>query len=111
METPGPAQKKPKFGGHWENVPSIMALETVLPKGLIVANFKWYVPNWQGVQVPIDFVPEDPYVPEEKQLKSSTVKVKVSETVKKTYTVLVEGGTEVCINHVKAHKRIISAQS
>ena len=51
----------------------------------------------------IQFVPQVGHVPDEKNGKSLTVKFR-SSTVKKTYTVLVEGGTEAFINHIKVHK-------
>ena len=38
--------------------------------------------------------------------KSLTVKFKISLSVKKTYKVLVNGGTEAFINHIKVHKII-----
>jgi len=57
--------------------------------------------------VPIRFVPEAEQAPDKKKNdKSLTVKFKISATVKKTYKVLTNGGTEAFINHIKAHKTI-----
>ena len=54
----------------------------------------------------IHFVPEVIPPPGEKSGKSATVKFKISSTVKKTYKVLLEGGTEAFIDHTKVHKMI-----
>ena len=48
--------------------------------------------------MPICFVPVITHVPHKKNGKPLTVKFKISSTVKKTYKVLVEGGTETFIN-------------
>jgi hypothetical protein len=54
-----------------------MVMKEAFPKGLLTANFERYDPNGQGGQVPIFFVPKDPYVPDEKNAKSSTLKFKI----------------------------------
>ena len=58
--------------------------------------------------MPIHFVPEVIPPPNEKQEKSATVKFKVSSTTKKTYKVLLEGGTDAFINNFKVHKTILT---
>ena len=86
-----------------------MVLRAELPKSLIASNFGRYHPNRQGGLVPIRFVPEqEPANDEKKTDKSSTVKFKISATVKKTYKVLSTGGTEAFINHSKVHKTILA---
>jgi hypothetical protein len=85
-----------------------MVLRAELPKTLIAANFERYDPSRQGGRVPIRFVPDKVHVPDEKSSKSSTVKFKISTTVEKTFKVLVEGGTEAFINHIKVHKTILA---
>jgi hypothetical protein len=86
----------------------IMVLRAELPKTLIAANFERYDPSRQGGRVPIRFVPEAVHVPDEKSSRSSTVKFKISTTVEKTFKVLIEGGTEAFINHIKVHKTIMA---
>ena len=55
----------------------------------------------------IRFVPEVEHVPDNKKNgNSSTVKFKILSTVKKTYKVLVDGGTEAFINHIKIHNTL-----
>ena len=57
----------------------------------------------------IRFVPEVEHVPDNKKNgNSSTVKFKISSTVKKTYKVLVDGDTEAFINHIKVHKTMLA---
>jgi hypothetical protein len=85
-----------------------MVLRAELPKTLIAANFERYDPSRQGGRVPIRFVPEAVHVPDEKSSRSSTVKFKISATVEKTFKVLIEGGTEAFINHIKVHKTIMA---
>jgi hypothetical protein len=85
-----------------------MVLRAELPKTLIASNFERYDPSRQGGRVPIRFVPEAVHTPDEKSSKSSTVKFKISPTVEKTFKVLVEGGTEAFINHIKVHKTIMA---
>ena len=58
--------------------------------------------------MPVCFVSEVIPPPNEKQQQSATVKFKMSPTVKKTYKVLLKGGTEAFINHIKVHKSILS---
>ena len=53
-------------------------------------------------------VPEVEHFPYDKNLKSSTVKFKISSTSKKTYKVLIKGGTEAFIDHIKIHKPILA---
>ena len=55
--------------------------------------------------LPIQFVPEVAHIPDQKSGKSLTVKFKILHTFKKTYRVIVEGGTEAFINHIKVHKK------
>ena len=81
-----------------------MILRAELPKSPIASNFERYDPNRQGGCVPIRFVPEAEQATDEKKTdKSSTVKFKISATVKKMYKVLTTGGTEAFINHIKVH--------
>ena len=84
-----------------------MVLQAKLPKTLIVSNFERYNSNRQGGRVPIRFVPEMAHVPDKKNSgKSLTVKFKISSSVEKTYKVLIEGGTEAFITHIKVHKTL-----
>ena len=54
-------------------------------------------------------VPAAEHVPGKKNSgKSSTVKFKISSSVKKAYKVPVDGGTEAFINHIKVHKTILA---
>ena len=86
-----------------------MVLRAKLPKTFIASNFERYNPNRQGGRVPIRFVPEAEHVPDKKNSgKSSTVRFKISSVVKKTYKVLVDGGTEAFTNHIKVHKTILA---
>jgi hypothetical protein len=48
------------------------------------------------------------HVLDENNSKSLTVKFEITSTVKKTYKVLKEGGTEAFINHTKVHKTIMA---
>ena len=86
-----------------------MVLRAELPKLLIASNFERYDPNRQGGRVSIRFVTEqEPTIDEKKIDKSSTVKFKISATVKKTHKVLSTRGTEAFINHTKMHKTIVA---
>ena len=85
-----------------------MVLRAELPKTLLATNFERYDPSRQGGQVPIRFVPEVVKEPDKKGSKSTTVKFKISPTVEKTFKVLIEGGTEAFINHIRLHKTIIA---
>ena len=79
-----------------------MVLRAKLPKTLIVSNAERYNPNRQGERVPGRFVPEVEHIAKDKTTgKSLTVKFKISLTVKKMYKVLIDGGTETFINHIK----------
>ena len=81
-----------------------MVLRAVLPKTLIASNFERYNPNCQDGRVPIRFVPEVEHIPnKETNGKPSNVKFKVSSTVDTWYKILVTGGTEAFINHIKVH--------
>jgi hypothetical protein len=73
-----------------------------------VSNFKRYDPNRQGGRVPIRFVLEVAHVPDEKNGKSSTGKFKILSTIKKTWKVLVEGGTGVVIDNTKVRRTIMA---
>ena len=60
----------------------------------------------------IRFVPEVEHVPDNKKNgNSSTVKFKILSTVKKTYKVLVDGGTEAFINHIKVQKSLTDCKA
>ena len=86
-----------------------MVLRAELPKTLIASTFKRYDPNHQDGRVSIRFVTEVEHVPgEKKNGNSSTVKFKFSSTVKKMYEVLVDGGTEAFIKHIKIHKMMLA---
>ena len=85
-----------------------MVLRAALPTGLIVSKFEQHHSNRQGGQVPICFVPEVIPPPDEKSGKLATAKFKISPTVKKTYKVLLEGGSRALINYIKVHKTILS---
>ena len=87
-----------------------MILQAASPKGLIASTFEQCDPNRQGGQVPICFVPE--VIPPSMRSKGNlTVKLKMSPTVEKSHKVLLEGGTEAFINHIKAHKKILFGYS
>ena len=73
---------------------------------LIASKFERYDPNRQGGRVPVRFVPEAEHVPDKNNSgKSLTVKFKISPSVKKTYKVFVNGGTEAFINHIRFTKQ------
>ena len=87
-----------------------MVRRAVLSTALIALNVERYDPNCQGGQVPICFVPE--VIPPSMRSKGNlTVKLKMSPTVEKSHKVLLEGGTEAFINHIKAHKKILFGYS
>ena len=86
-----------------------MVLRAELPKTLIASNCERYNPNCQGGRVPIRFVPEAEHVPDKNNSgKSLNVKFNIFPFVKKTYKVLVDGGTDAFINHIKVHKTILA---
>ena len=85
-----------------------MVLRAKLPKMLIASNFERYDPNHQDRRVSIRVVPKAEHVPGKKNSgKSSTVKFKILASVKKTYKVLIDGGTEAFINHIRVLKTML----
>ena len=85
-----------------------MALRSELLKKNIMSNFEWFNPNQQGGKVPIRCVQDVQNVQDEKNGRPSIVKFKMLSTVMKTYKVLVKGGTEAFISHIRIHKIIIA---
>ena len=54
-------------------------------------------------------IPEVEHVPDKNNSKkSSTVNIKITPSVKKTYKVLVNGGTEAFTNHIQVHKTLLA---
>ena len=75
-----------------------MVPQAVWQKGHIASNSEWYSPNRQDRHFP--FVSGVVPPQHKKQGQLATIQFKISSTVKKTYKVLLEGGTKAFIDHI-----------